>query len=172
MKLLITFAAIFFIFAISPVFSHEEWEANDANVYRWDPNPDRMFSLQFANKIGDKDALTFGEVVTFFLLTVHGHFLTFEEDMAFLVRHKIAHDIKLNENDTVNMGTVALMTARTLNLKNSLMYNIFGSKRYAVRVCIAAGMLSHNAGEFDKVSGEELIEIMRKMEQGYTGFRR
>ena len=171
-KLIITFVIICSICIMVPAFSHQEWEATDVHVYIWDPNPDRMVSLQFANSLGEKERVTFGEVVTFFLLSVHGHYLGFEEDLAFLVRQNIAHGIRLNENDNVNLGTVALMVARTLNLRNSLLFNITGSRRYAVRACIAVGLLPHNAGEFDKINGEELIEIMRKIEQGFTGYKR
>ena len=34
-------------------------------------------------------------------------------------------------------GMVAKMTAKYLDLRGSLLYNIFGTERYAVRACIA-----------------------------------
>jgi len=166
LKLLIVFitlGTLSLMFTALPAFSHFEWDANDVNAYIWDPNPDRMFSLQFANSISDKGTVTFGEVVKFFLLTLHGHFIDFEEDLAYLVRHNIAQGIKLGENDEINMGTLSLMTARTLELNNTLLYNIFKNKRYAVRACIAADLIPNNSGGLDKVSGEKLIELMRKI---------
>ena len=124
-------------------------------------------SLQFADEISDKKEVTFGEVVKFFALTVQGQSSSFENDLNYLVRNNIAHGIKLKENDIVKMGTLSLMTARALNLKNTLLYNITGAKRYAVRACAAAGLIEEASGVLDKVSGEELIEIMRKIGQAY-----
>jgi len=170
LKLSAIFVICSFMFIVS-AFSHGVDDANDVNAYTWDPNPDRMFSMQLADKISEKSEVTFFDTVEFMMLVVHGHYKNFQEDLDFLVRHNIAHGIKLNEKDVVNLGTVSLMCARTLNIKNSLMYNIFGGKRYAVRACAAIGLVPDNSGEYDKVSGEELIEIMRKL-ASYSGIQR
>ena len=170
LKLSAIFVICSFMFIVS-AFSHGVDDANDVNTYTWDPNPDRMFSMQLADKISEKSEVTFFDTVEFMMLVVHGHYKNFQEDLDFLVRHNIAHGIKLNERDVVNLGTISLMCARTLNIKNSLMYNIFGGKRYAVRACAAIGLVPDNSGEYDKVSGEELIEIMRKL-ASYSGIQR
>ena len=157
------------IFAVT-AYSHFDHEANDVNTYTWDPDPAKMHSLQFVNIIADKKEVTFGETVRFFMLTVHGHFLDFERDLDFLVRNNIAQGIKLKESDIVDMGTLSLMCARALKLNNSLFYKIFKNKRYAMLLCAGAGIISENSGARDKVSGEELIEIMRKLEQIQEGY--
>ena len=169
-RLLITIVICSFVFIIS-AFSHGVDDANDVNAYTWDPDPSRMFSMQLADKVSDKSEVTFFDAVEFMMLVVHGHYKNFEEDLDFLVKHNIAHGIKLKGNDIANLGTISLMCARTLKIKNSLLYNIFGGKRYAVRACAAIGLIPDNSGEYDKVSGEELIEIMRKL-ASYDGLQR
>jgi len=124
-------------------------------------------SVQFVEQISVKSEVTFGEVVKFFMFTTRGQFTTFEEGRNYLVQNNIAQGINLKENDKANLGTVSLMAARALNLKDSLLYNIFKNKRYAVRACAAAGLIDDASGIYDKVSGEELIEIMRKIGRAY-----
>jgi hypothetical protein len=145
---------------IVPLFSQN---TNDAS--------DKMSSLQLADKLSESSEVKFNEVVEFMMLAVNGNYRNFRDGLDFLVRNDIAQGIKLSEYDNVNLGTLSLMCARTLKLKNSLFYNIFGSKRYAVRACADIGLIPGTSGEYDKVSGEELIEIMRKL-ASYEGIRR
>ena len=164
LKILIISVILSFMLAL-PVFSHFDDDANDVNSYTW--NPQLMISLQIANELSSKSTITFGEAVRFLMLTIHGHYLNFEEDLAYLVRQNIAQGIKLKENDEINLGTLSLMTARTLKLKNSLFFNIFGTKRYAVRACADAGLINNTSGVHDKVSGEEFVELMRKIARAW-----
>jgi hypothetical protein len=60
-------------------------------------------------------------------------------------------------------GVAARLLARYLGLTDSLLYDIFGSERYAFRACVAAGIMVADGSEWDAVSGEELLEIMRRV---------
>ena len=123
-------------------------------------------SVQFVNQVADKQEVTFGDVVKFFVFVTEGRSVSFEADLAILTQKNITQGINLKENDVINLGTLSLMCARALNLKNTLLYNVFKNRRYAVRACIAAGIIPDNSGGYDKVSGEALIQVMRRVEKG------
>ena len=40
---------------------------------------------------------------------------------------------------------------------------LLGREGYAFRACVAHGIMDHDGSEWDKISGEELIEIMSKV---------
>ena len=163
-KFLVVSIILSFMLAL-PVFAHFDDDANDVNSYTW--NPELMISLKIANGLSSKSTITFGETIRFLMLTIHGHYINFEEDLAYLVRQRIAQGIKLKEKDEINLGTLSLMTARTLKLKGSLFFNIFGTKRYAVFACADAGLINNTSGVYDKVSGEEFVELIRKIARAW-----
>jgi hypothetical protein len=61
------------------------------------------------------------------------------------------------------------MAARFLNLKQSLMYNIFGIERYAYRACLADNLFSGDGSENDLISGSELIELFSRVNEFRSG---
>jgi len=67
------------------------------------------------------------------------------------------------EDEQLTKGMASLMTARYINLGGSIMYIIFGTERYAYKVCIANGIFSDGGSENDKMTGPELIELFSKI---------
>jgi hypothetical protein len=57
------------------------------------------------------------------------------------------------------------MIARYLDLKDLLLYRLFKIERYAYQACVAAEIMEANRSEYDKLSGEELIEIMSTVDE-------
>lgn len=62
--------------------------------------------------------------------------------------------------ELLKRGLLAQIIATELNLKNSLLYIIFGSDRYAYRACAASFIMPHGKSSYDLMSGQELIEAM------------
>jgi hypothetical protein len=117
-------------------------------------------NLDFINNLGEKDAATYGDAVTFFIYMQNRYPEGFEADIKTLNRSNITTGIKAGREDVLTRGTLSLMLARYLNLKDSLLYLISNTGRYAYRACVAADLMDFNGSEWDIISGEELIEIM------------
>ena len=127
-------------------------------------NPQSMSVLNYVNELGDRKQATFGDIVTLLVLDMGEKTLGFESDLSVLnVRNKIAAGYNLRENAPLRKGAAARLIARYLRLSDSLMYNIFGTERYAYRACVAAGIMIADGSEWDYVGGEELLEIMRRV---------
>lgn len=122
-----------------------------------------MGSLTFIENLGNKKTATFGDAVSFYMLTLDRNTQGFNRDLNTLNAKGIAAGYNYKKGDALRKGVIALMVARHLKLKDSLWYVFFGTERYAYRACIAAGILPPRGSEWDKVSGEELIEIMRRV---------
>jgi len=108
-----------------------------------------LFSQASIEKMSDIDrkaAATYGDAVTLF-------------------KAETKKDIYLDyKNDaTLTRGMVALMTAKYLDLKGSFMYNLFGTERYAVRACIAEGIMDEDSSGNDIMSGADLIEVLGRI---------
>ena len=52
------------------------------------------------------------------------------------------------------------MVVKYLKINDSLLYNLTGWDRYAFRLCVDREIMSSNSSELDKVSGEELLEVI------------
>ena len=74
-----------------------------------------------------------------------------------------------SDDSKLTKGMVSLMAARFLNLKQSLMYNIFGIERYAYRACLADNLFSGDGSENDLISGSELIELFSRVNEFRSG---
>jgi len=123
-----------------------------------------MNVLNYVNELGNRKQAYFGDVVKLIVLDMGEKTLGFESDLSVLNAHnKIAVGYNLNENAPLRKGAAARLIARYLHLTDSLMYNIFGTERYAFRACVAAGVMIADGSEWDYVSGEELLEIMRRV---------
>lgn len=108
-----------------------------------------LFSQASIEKMSDIDrkaAATYGDAVTLF-------------------KAETKKDVYLDyKNDaTLTRGMVALMTAKYLDLKGSFMYNLFGTERYAVRACIAEGIMDEDSSGNDIMSGADLIEVLGRI---------
>lgn len=130
-----------------------------------------MGSLTFIENLGNKKKATFGDAVTFYMLTLDKKRTGFARDLASLQKEGIAAGYDLKADDVLRRGVIARMVARHLKLKDSLWYVVFGTERYAYRACVATGLMSPRGSEWDKVSGEELIEIMRHVGERSGGAR-
>ena len=123
-----------------------------------------MNVLNYINELGDKKQAVFGDIVKLIILDMGERTVSFKSDLSVLnVRNKIAAGYNLGENAPLRKGVAARMIARYLRLNDSLMYNIFGTERYAFRACVAADIMVADGSEWDYVSGEELLEIMRRV---------
>lgn len=83
-------------------------------------------------------------------------------DALLVFRELGGKEITLNYKDDqpLTRGMAALMTARYLNLNDSLMYNLFGTERYAFQACVAAGLMREDGSENDLMSGTEFLALM------------
>ena len=122
-----------------------------------------MGSIDFIHKVAEKQKTTFSDAVNFYILTLDKQPASFEANLSLLNKEGITTGYDLSGDTTLRRGVLARMVARHLKLSDSAWYNIFGSERYAFRACVAAGIMPANGSEWDKVSGEELIEIMRRV---------
>jgi len=123
-----------------------------------------MSILNYVNDLGNRKQAVFGDIVKFIVLDMGEKTLGFDSDLSVLNAHnRIASGYNLPENTMLRKGVAARLIARYLSLKDSLLYNIFGTERYAFRACVAAGIMISDGSEWDYVSGEELIEIMGRV---------
>ena len=116
--------------------------------------------LQFVIDLGNKKNATFADTVKFFVIVMGKETKNFEQDYRILLTENILPSEKYNPFMKINRGLLALMTAKYLKLNDSLFYLIFGGERYAYVACIADKIMEPNGSEWDKISGEDLIEIM------------
>ncbi|MBN2038520.1 MAG: hypothetical protein JW864_00660 [Spirochaetes bacterium] len=147
MKKIIIFLCILFFYTI---------QAYSQNTER---------NINFINEVADKEKATFSEGVHFFIMVMGESPGTFNKNIAFLNKEGITKGITQSENTPLRRGTFALMMARHLDCKDTLLFRIFETERYAYRACTANGIMSHEGSEWDILSGGELIEIMTKVSE-------
>jgi hypothetical protein len=116
--------------------------------------------IDIINDIGDKKTTTVGDGIKLFLMTIEKPAAGYQENLAALKKLNVIVKIGYRENEPLRKGFICMLIANHLKLNNSLLYLIFKTERYAHRACAAAGLTPHNGSEWDKLSGEELIEIM------------
>lgn len=119
-----------------------------------------MGSIAFINDLASKKEASYGDAVRLFAQTAGRRSAGFKADHQFLLDQKIAWGNSYAENEPLRRGTLALLTARYLKLDDSLMFTIFKIRRYAVTACAANGIMPADGGEWDVLSGAELIEVM------------
>jgi len=126
-------------------------------------------SLGFIHELGEKEQATFGDAVKFMVIVMDKRSVNFKRDLRILNKNGITSGYSNNKNTPLRKGAVARMAARYLKLNDSFMYKIFGTERYAFRACVAADIMVQNGSEWDRISGEELIEIMRRVSEKSGG---
>lgn len=119
-------------------------------------------SAQFAVKLAEKPVAAVEDAVTLFMFSTEGKSAGYAKDSASLMEKGILPK-EFDPQAPATMGLVAYMIAKQADLRHSLMFNIFKSRRYAVFACIAAGYLPADAGENKALSGVELMEIMGRL---------
>lgn len=111
-------------------------------------------------ELGDRPVATCADAVTMFMLQAGKTPADYNKDSQTLREMGIGAPDR-EADKALRRGEAALMAARYLNLKGSLFYVLFGTERYAVRACAAAEIMTDDCSEWDTLSGEELLEIMR-----------
>jgi len=126
--------------------------------------------VTFIHEIADKEYVTFGDAVSFFVLILGKEQESlFSKNVDILKAAGITRGLDYAENTTARKGMIAALIADYLKLGDSLFYLIFRTERYAFRACIAHGIMDYDASEWDRVSGGELIEIMSKVSERASG---
>ena len=120
-------------------------------------------SLPFITNLGEKQKATFGDAVTLFMYATNKAPRGFAKDSTMLKESGILTGMDYEEQRPLRRGMIARMVARYMHLTGSLLYNIFGTERYAYVACIQARIMDPDASEWDILSGEELIEVISRM---------
>ncbi len=118
-------------------------------------------SADYVTVLGDKEKATCADAMTIFVYQLGkkpGNYAANQEAL----RSMGINVTNRGENEFLRRGEMANMVAQYLKLRNSLFYNIFKTDRYAVKACIAAEIMTQDSSEWDILSGEDLLEIMRK----------
>jgi hypothetical protein len=119
--------------------------------------------VTYINQLGEKQNASFGDAVKLCVLSLGNNSQNFIRDRQVLTRLGLLQKLEnYKEDDPLRRGTIALILARHLKLKDSLFYLLFDSERYAFRVCVAHGIMDEYGSESDILSGEELIEIVSR----------
>jgi hypothetical protein len=119
-------------------------------------------NISLINEIADKDEATFEDGIRFVMLLTGKNPASFQENIVKLNNEGITQGIQLDKDSPLRRGVLSLMLARHLDLKDSLLYKIFKTQRYAYRACVANDLMHYEGSEWDKLSGGELVEIMAK----------
>jgi hypothetical protein len=122
-------------------------------------------SIDFINTVTDKEKTSFEDGIHFFMMTAGKKILSFDENLKVLNREGITSGINFTKDTPMRRGVLAMMIARYLKLGDSLMYAVFGTERYAYRICAANNIMSYDGSEWDTLSGGELVEIMTKVSE-------
>ncbi len=127
--------------------------------------PQNISNLIFINELADKDEVTFKDAVRFFVITIGKQPKNHKRNLQILKKGGVMEGINSDKNTLIRKGTLSLMIARHLDLKDSLLFMIFKFERYAFKTCVANGIMHYNASEWDRISGGELIEIMTNVSE-------
>lgn len=125
-------------------------------------------SVEFLETLDGKDAATYEDAVTFMSFVANGSSGGFSVDEKKLAELGIVREGERAADAKLRRGDLARMIARGWKLRNSLLYNIIGSRRYAFRACAAAGFMPVDRSEYDVISGPELTETMSRL-PAYAG---
>lgn len=135
---------LFILFGVIPIGSYSQ----------------NIGSLNFIHDLDNKPGVTVEDTVAFFLLTLDKKPGKFEENIDTLVILMNFDKKKYKRDSYLTRGMLAHIIARYLDLKDSALYHIFGTERYAFKACVAEGIMDNDQSEWDRVTGSELIEIM------------
>jgi hypothetical protein len=117
--------------------------------------------INFLNDLADKQKVTFGDAVRMYMYTLGKAPTGFEADVNTLKGLKMLKAKSYVSEKPLRRGMLALMVARHLKLKNSLFFLIFDTERYAHRACVAEDIMASTSSEFDTLTGDELMEVMK-----------
>jgi hypothetical protein len=119
-------------------------------------------NLNAINRVAEKKRTTWEDGVAMYVVILGRPLAGFNANVNTLKRLGILKQSKnYARNKVLNRGMMAGMIVRHLKLKDSLLYLIFRTERYAYRACVAAGIMDFDSSEWERLSGEELLEVMR-----------
>lgn len=116
-------------------------------------------SAVLAMKVAQKQQATVEDAVTLFVQVTKGGAQAKMDEL--ITQGVLPSGVK--PETPLTKGILAYMIAKHVQLSNSLMFTIFKSRRYAVTACVAAGYLPSGSGEYDPVSGVELLEAIGRV---------
>lgn len=116
--------------------------------------------INFINALAEKKIVTFEDGVKIYMYTLGRVPGGFVYDVNTLKGLKLLKAKKYNKDKALRRGMLALMVARHLKLKGSLLYLMFDTERYAHRACIAEKLMDAGTSELDTMSGDELLEVI------------
>ncbi len=119
-----------------------------------------MGNIVFITELSNRPEATMADAVKLFVLTLNKKSGSFAADVQLLKKENILDDSDYTESTPLRRGTLASMAARHLKLGDSFMYAVIGTGRYAVTTCVVNKIMPPAVGEWDILSGGELIEIM------------
>ncbi len=122
-------------------------------------------SVIYINNLADKKTATVEDGVIMVMTTLNIPSFGFNFDVNNLKKRNLLKDRDFDRNDPLTRGLLSYMIARQLELNDSLFFLIFKSERYAYRACIAHRIMDPDGSEHDRLSGEEVIEIMAEVEK-------
>ena len=112
--------------------------------------------VMFINELDRKETATYGDALRLLKFQI-GIISDSDFDSYFFKGYH--YDMELTK------GKAARIVAWYLRLKQSLMYNIFKTERYAYRACVAEKFFSTDGSENDLMSGSELIELFSRVNE-------
>jgi hypothetical protein len=120
-----------------------------------------LSEINIITGIADKPAATFSDAVNLFVI-VSGEKARGDVMKTSGIQN-ITRGMNYRAEDPLRRGALALMIARHLDLRGTLLYSIFRTERYAYKVCVKNHVMESDGSEWDRLSGGELVEIMRKV---------
>jgi len=128
-----------------------------------------MGDFTYIDDLTSRKTATQGDAVRMFVIALGRNPGAFNANLQTLEREKISTGLKLAENAPLRRGDAALMAARYLKLGDSLMYAVFKGRRYAVTACVAGEIMDYAGGEWDVLSGGELVELIGRVSEKAGG---
>ena len=127
--------------------------------------------VNFINDLSGKKAVTFEDGVKMFLYTLGKTPAGFDADIKTLKGMNLLKFDTYDKDEPLRRGMLALMVARHLKLKGSLLYLMFDTQRYAHRACVADKIMDVNTSEWDTLTGDELIDVMAVVSERMEGVK-
>jgi len=125
-------------------------------------------SVALVEKISMKETATNADAVAVFTYQIGKQYTNYNQGIAALKEAGLITGGEYAENAPLKRGFLALLTARYLELSDSLWFALFKSERYAYRACVSAGVMKGEMSEWDFISGPELIECAGKLAMEMT----
>ncbi len=116
--------------------------------------------INFINELSGKKVVTFGDGVRMYMYAMGKAPGGFDANVRALKQAGLLKKDSYDADKPLRRGMLALMVARHLKLKSSLFYLMFDTRRYAHRACVGDKIMAVNTSEFDKLTGDELIEVI------------